>query len=393
LNDKGFGTASGKMQMLLMRRNYDHEDASSGTVATTLRYRSPERYPFRGGLAYIYSAELFEGGSLNPRRGAAWVLPNGRFSTLVEAYGEIDLAKLGLQGSDLKLGRVVSDYDFAPTLPIRQKPQALQGVFLTFDEWEDVSLDLGYIDRFSSWSSRTEGPDYPRAEFKPVEDVVSAHDGIAPPSGASGMQFINLNARLGSHTNLTIYDLYGRHLYNTFGVKSDTLLSSGEESSLKWKNHYITQKDVGTYENQLGQELSVHAWESSLPYRRGRFLLEPGIFSVMSDDDLRHPMESSLTWEYTLSWFTRAYRGNSDSVFLKSTYDFGDTLLYAMWFATDHQGNVGNGAFDQEIDIVVKHGFTDNLQATLKLGYGHQNNRNADNRDRTDMRLFVTYTF
>lgn len=394
LNTQVPGTFSGKLQLLMMRRNFDHEDASSGTLATTLRYLSPEKYPVQLGLSYIHTALLFEGGSLNPPEDGAHRVLNDRFSILQEAYLKIKLDSLGIEDSHFTIGRKNSDYDFAPSFAIRQKPQGLEGLFLHIGQWEDVSIDLGHIERFSSWAGRNEGGDYLHYRYQKIEDVIADHDNIATPDSASNMQFINIEAQPFSILDLTLYDLYGHNLYNTFGVKTALTLDSTETGSLVWNNHYINQTDVGDYDEVLGQGLDANAWESSLQFRHNNFMIEPGIFTVLSEDALRHPMESSLTWEYTLDWFTRPNLGDSNSAFLKSTYTWGDTLFYGLWFVTDHDSDVGNGAFDQEIDFVIKHNFTDNFSAAIKAGYGHQDNRGGDaDKDREDMRLFLTYTF
>ncbi|MFW5915800.1 MAG: hypothetical protein ACOCTQ_04930, partial [Planctomycetota bacterium] len=305
LNTQELGHFSGRVQLLLMRRNFDHQDASSGTLATTLGYVSPDRYPVQVGLTYIHSARLFEGGSLNPPEGGAYPVLNDRFSILQEAYLKWKLDDLGLSDSHFVVGRKNSDYDFAPTFAIRQKPQGLEGLFPHLGQWEDFSIDVGHIERFSSWGGRNEGSDYLHHRYQKIEDVVAAHDGISAPGGASSMQFVNLDAQPLPWLDLTVYDLYGYNLYNTFGLKTATTLQDGENGDLVWKKHLVVQNDVGNYNRALGEGLDATALETSLALTRGDFMLEPGLFSVFSDDDLRHPTESSLTWENTLSWFTR----------------------------------------------------------------------------------------
>jgi predicted porin len=106
-------------------------------------------------------------------------------------------------------------------------------------------------------------------------------------------------------------------------------------------------------------------------------------------------MESSFMWEYTMNWYTRATRGKSQSAYVKTVYTLGKTTLYGLWFVTDHTDDVGadGQALDQEVNVVVKHQFSDSLSAAVKAGYGHRDNRQGDNDEQEDYRLFITYDF
>lgn len=392
INELGIGTFSGKVQTLFMRRNYDGQDASSGTLAETLNYRSPQLGPFTFGLQYIHADRLFEGGSLDPANGAGWTILNTDFDVLNEAYINLNFDFAGLSGTDLTVGRQIADYNFAPTYAIRQKPQAIEGVTISSEDVPGVTFEIGHIEEFSSWSTRDGGSDLYKASFNDIEDVIADSEGVATPD-TDGMQFVSVSSDMLPRTNVTVYDLFGEDLYNTFGAKADVSLLKSEELDVTWKNHYIMQKDVGNFPN----EIDAQTIESAVAFESGPFMLQPGFMTVFGgdgDNDLRHPLESSMTWEYVLDWYTRPYLEGSDSAYLKGTYKYGDTLFYALYFATDHDRRTSGGAFDQELDIVIKHNITDRFYVTLKAGYGYQNNRGGnDDTDREDYRLFVGYKF
>lgn len=392
VNELGIGTVSGKIQALFMRRDFDGEDASSGTLAETLNYKSPHFGPFTFGLQYIRADRLFEGGSLEPAHGngQAWHILNTDFHVLNEAYVNLNFDFLDLPGTDLTVGRQIADYNFAPTYNCRQKPQAIEAAVLSSsDIISGVSFELGHIEKFSSWSTRDGGNAVYKASFNDIEDVIADSEGIASPD-THGMQFVTVSSGIIPQTDVTVYDLYGANLYNTFGAKADIKMLESDELRVTWKNHYIMQSDVGDFAN----DLDARTLESALEFKTGNLMVQPGVMTVFGGDDLRHPFESSLTWESLLDWYTRPNLDGSDSAYLKSTYTFGDTLLYALYFVTDHDRATDGGAFDQELDIVINHDVTDRLYVTLKLGYGYRDNRAGNpNTSREDYRLFVGYTF
>ncbi len=393
VNELGIGTFSGKVQALFMRRNYDGEDASSGTLAETLNYKSPQLGPLTLGLQYIRADRLFEGGGLEPPNGAAWTIHNSDFEVLNEAYINMNFGFLDLPKTDLTVGRQIAHYNFAPTYNCRQKPQAIQAAVLSSkDIIPGVSFELGHIEKFSSWTTRDGSGDAYRSSFNDVGDVIADSEGIATPD-THGMQFLTVSSDIIPRTDVTVYDLYGENLYNTFGAKANVSVFESEGLNVTWKNHYIMQKDVGDFP----KELDAQTIESGLAFKKDNLMLQPGVMTVFGgdgDNDLRHPLQSTLTWQYILDWYNRPNLEGSDSAYLKSTYTFGDTLLYALYFVTDHDRATSGGAFDQELDIVVKHNVTERFYVTFKAAYGYRDNRaGASDTSREDYRLFVGYKF
>ncbi|MBS3734901.1 MAG: hypothetical protein KGY99_08235 [Phycisphaerae bacterium] len=394
VNQLGIGTFSGKVQFLAMRRDYDGQDAGSGTLATTIRYRSPEYHNIRFGAEYIWTPRLFEGGCRDEPPNPGWVILNDDFHVLSEAYVDVGLAAIGLDRTRVIIGRQKSEYDFAPAYPIRQKAQYIEGVVLKCRQFEHLSVDVGHIERFSSWSTRSGRGDWLRAGFNDVEDIVADYESDSRIREANtGMQFVSATTDAIPRVTLTVYDLYGCDLYNTLGLKADVALYKTDTASVTWKNHYIMQRETGS----CPVDIDADVIESSLAVQAGNLLVEPGIISTCGGNDarndFRHPFESTLTWQYTLLWNTRAHLAGSDSVYLKSKYTFGKNLLYFLGMATCHENNVNDGSTDYELNAVYKYTFTDNFSVTLKAGWAHRNYGNGDSPEYSDLRLFVTYSF
>ena len=395
VNEAGIGKFSGQVQFLGMRRTWDKDtESSGGTVAATIRYRTPEFHGISGGLEFIFCPELFEGGSGEPRQGGAWNVLNDDFNLLSEAFIDVKLGFIGLDKSSIRVGRMKSNYDFAPTYAIRQKAQYLEAAVLKLYDIEHFKIDIGHIEKFSSWSGRDGAGDWLRADFNRVEDVIAHYEGDDRINSANtGMQFVQIKTDIIPGVDLTVYDLFGCDLYNTFGVKANVDVVKNDDWSLKWKNHYISQRGVGSYPVSLSSDVI----ESSLAFKCGDFTLEPGIMTVFggneASNDHRHPFESSLTWQYTLMWNTRANLGGSDTFFLKSSYTLGDHFFYALGMVTCHENDVDGGSTDYELNGVYRYKFTENISATIKAGWGLHNEGDGDSPERTDLRLFVTYKF
>ena len=397
VNQAGIGKFSGQIQFLVMRRTWDgakNMEASSGTVAATIRYRSPEFSGISGGLEYIFTPKLFEGSSGEARQGGGWQTLNDDFHVLSEAFIDVKLGFIGLEKSSIRIGRQKCNYDFAPAIPIRQKSQYMEAVVLKLYDIDHFKIDIGHIEKFSSWSGRMGQGDWLQANFNSVEDIIADYEGDNRIRSAdTGMQFVQVGTDIIPFVNLTAYDLFGFDLYNTFGVKAYVNLVKNDDWSLTWKNHYISQRDVGSYPI----EVSSDAIESSLAFKSGDLTLEPGIMKVFGDNesanDLRHPFESSLMWEYILMWNTRANLGGSDTVFMKSTYTLDNHFFYLLGMATYHEDDVRNGSTDYELDAIYRYKFTEDISTTIKFGYGFRNPEDGDSLKRTDLRLFITYKF
>ncbi len=391
VNEQGWGEFSGRVQTLLMRRQYSRTgDGNSGTVSFLLNYASPEYCGLSGGAQYLYNWRFFEGGSQNMPQGGGYWIHNDDFNVLNEAYLKFNLGALGFGETHLKAGRQILDYDFAPKYEIRQKPQAFEAAVISCREIEGLTVDAGHIERVSSWSSRDDGPSSLRANFMDVEDRI----GVNYP--ASGMQFISATLDRIENWSFTIYDLYGNDLFNTFGAKGSWTTNLEEDLQLAVKAHYIHQDEEGRMDKDGLGVLDADLAELALEVKAGPLSVQPGYVRVAGRtgmNDLLIPFRTSITIDPEMLWWTHqsanSFLGGTNSLYLKGVYKLENTLFYMLYVHADRD----NQDVTQEIDFVVKHNFTPSLYASVKIGYGHTDNKNGADLEGQDYRLFAGYTF
>lgn len=385
VDDAGYGQFSGKLQSLLMHRDMERAgQGTSGTLALTMNYLTPELGPFRLGGQFIYSGLVFQSGDSAIINSGYW-LSNDEFGLINEGYLTIDLAKMKIPRTELKIGRQVVNYDFAPTYNIRQKDQSFEAIILKTEPVDGLHVDLGHLERFSSWASRSGGPSTWRANFIDVERRVGV------PYSTNGFQFISAVYDGCKPWNFTLYDFYGDDMYNTFGAKVAYRWDMGQNAgAVTLRTHYAYQQDVGRMKRDGLGSIGSTAWEVALDYARGGFTLSLGGF-IVRGDDFQTPFRTSFTIDTELLWYTMQFAGGSSSGFLKGVYKCNSWMFYTMYVITDHN----DGTFCQEIDAVVKYSFNKNIYTAVKAGYGHRNNHRlfGRNSDALDLRWFAGWSF
>jgi len=399
LNSQGIGTFSGKAQMLFMRYDWEHGgddgDANAATLALTLDYRSPELNGVTVGVQVIESMRLFEGGSMDPDHGADWVMGNSDFGLFNEAFVDVRLGLVGLDNTVLSVGRKILNLDFAPSYAYRQKAQSYEGVFVTWDENEALSLTAGHIERMSSWFSwdRTDNRvlEY---HFVDVEDLERAN-GVG--YSTRGMDFVSLTLSGLPETSVTLYDFYGHDLYNTFGAKVRHQMALVEGLDTAVQGHYIGQRDVGRMDSDGAGDIDADLCDLSLSVSKGGLTVQLGVTSLAGrgqKDELHVPFRTNLTIDPEMLWYTRQFMGGSDSYYAMSTYSRGNTFVYALYVLTDHEAYVDGGAVDQEVNLMVSRKVTDNFTASALFGFGHRNNKaGGADINAEDCRLILAYRF
>ena len=395
-HEKGFGQFSGKLQLLLLRRDFREGepdgDANSGSIGLTLDYLSPEVHGATAGLQFIDVEKLIDSGSRDHSAGEAWLNSNSDYTTLNEVFVNLDLEPVGLPGTSLKVGRQILKLDFAPSYAIRQKAQAYEAAVLTREQQDGLSIALGHIERFSSWSSRDGRMDTMAATV----DFVDVEDTAGVDYGTRGIEFASVTWRGFPSTTITLYDFYAHDLYNTLGLKLSHTIAAGEETAVALKCHYLGQTDVGRMDRDGAGEVRSNMLEVAVQLKAGRLTIEPGYTTISGDaaeNNVRVPFRTSFTIDPELLWYTRQFDAGSDSFHLKGTYSIGSTSFYALYVMTCHEDNTGGGATDQEINGVVKHNFGASFYAAAKIGYGVQDNRDGRDSNANDSRLFLGYTF
>lgn len=382
--ETGYGRFSGKLQGLLMHRDIDGAGhATSGTLAGTLNYRSPDWNGLYLGGQYIYSWLLFEDGCRKISGPAYW-LSNDEFGVLNEAHVGFDFGAIGLEGAELKVGRQVLNYDFAPTYNIRQKDQSYEGVVLTTTPCENFTLDLGWFRRFSSWASREGGPSTWRADFIDVEERVGV------PYESNGFFFVSAGYSPCEEVQLGFYDFYGDELFNVSGLKGAWTFGCGP-GDVTLRGHWAHQRDVGRMDRDGLGNISSNAIELGGDYAIDGLTLSTGVVLIRGDD-FQTPFRTSFTIDTELLWYTMQFEGDTSSAYLKGIYKWEDWMFYAMYVASDHRG----GRLCQEIDVVVKYTFDCGVYTSVKAGYGDRRFPAAMGKGRMnalDLRWFCGWTF
>jgi hypothetical protein len=233
------------------------------------------------------------------------------------------------------------------------------------------------------------------AEFNEVETAVGV------PYHTSGMAFFSATCERIEGARLTLYDFFMDDVVNTLGAKADVVLHSTPGAETTLKTHYVSQRDVGRMDSDGLGEVRADVLDAGVEFKRGNLCVQPGITTVFGDDpedDLILPFRSTLTIDPELLFFTRQFVGGSNSAYLRATYGFGNTFLYGMYVMTDHDADrgpaTGNGALDQELDLMIRHDFSEHFYAAFLVGYGHRDNRRGISDSRAeDMRLFLGFSF
>lgn len=377
-----YGKISGKVQSLLMHRDIDDKgDGSSGTVAVTLNYLSPDFHGFTAGGQFIHSTRLFDSGSVS---NAGYWLSNDDFNVLNEAWIAYDFGSMGWEKARLKVGRQIVNYDFAPTYNTRQKAQSFEAAILKFEPIEGLKVDVGHLERFSSWASRDGGSGSSwRANFI---DVASAA-GVSYDT--DGFQFISAVYDTPGPWSFAAYDFYGHDLYNVFGAKAAYQHELGAAGTITLRGHWANQQDVGRMDTDGLGNISSNIVELGVDWARNGLTLSTGAV-IVNGDRFQTPFRTSFTIDTELLWYTDQFVGETDSGYLKGVYKTGPWLFYAMFVIDQHEDDT----ICREIDAVVKYNFTDDVYTTVKAGYGDRKySEKDDHPEAIDLRWFVGWNF
>lgn len=383
LEKSGFGSFSGRIQTLLMHRDIEGTgDGTSGTAAITLDYLSPEFHGFTLGGQFISSTRLFESGSVPS---AGYWLSNDDFNVLNEGYLAYDFDKLGWKDSSIKVGRQIVNYDFAPAYFIRQKAQSFESAILKLEPADGLCIDIGHLDRFSSWSSREGGVGAaPRADFVDVEQAAGV------TYDTTGIQFISAVYDGCEPWSLAMYDFYGNDLYNVFGAKGSYKWELGSDAgALICRTHWANQQDVGRMDVDGLGSISSNVVELGVDWAREGLTLSAGAV-VVNGDRFQIPFRTSFTIDTELLCYTDQFQGETNSGYLKGVYKTGNWLFYSMFVIDQHEDDTTC----REIDGVVKYNFTDGFSTTVKAGYGDRKySGDSGHSDAVDLRWFLAWTF
>ncbi len=367
----------GSALFLAMGRDYGGDnkgESASASIRLSASSQLAESVALRA--EYLRVENLWENG----REGAPYWLSNDNISLLNEFHLDFDLARAGLSKSKLQIGRQLVSYDFFAPYKVRHKAQSMEGLVFKTSAIDGISLDIGHIERYSSWPCREGGTSALNSEFMSISERL----GFA--EGDSGVQFVSAKWKQGDAWDFSVYDYYVNEFYNNAGLKVAYALRNANRTGdwiVSW--HVVSQSGEGY--------MSTHeadAMELNLRYKLGGLTLDSGWTHVANASSLAVPFRTSFAIDATLLWYTSQFEAATDSLHLKMAYKKGAWALVGVLVDAKH----ADDRREQECDLVVKRSFENGLWAAFKGGYGHRDFADFRDSERaTDLRLFVGYDF
>lgn len=370
INDKGYGTISGRIQSLSMYRDFEGRAAgvngANSTLGFVLNYTSPEFGGFDAGLGYNYAGEIYE-------NNASALMANDDIHLLNEGWVRYNFGAFDLTNTTALAGRKINNGEVFRADDFRQKARSIEAIQLASTDHADHQYTVGHALRMSNWiqaGDRWDFNDFGDVFGKNYDDSDGVTWGEATSTRINGVE-------------VALFDAYAWDVANLIGTRA------------KWD---VAEKSavLGYYrhENNVGDavEQTSDAFGLSLQQKIGNVTLEPGLFSVHGDGLLFQETTTGINHALGSSMmiYARQFAGGADTAYLKAVTKIGKTTLYGLYNYT-WQNKL---AFDgQELNLVVKQQILDNLSAAVKGGIGHLDNETDGNSTATDVRLFITYTF
>lgn len=363
--------------LLVMGRDYGGGvNGSAGAASLTLAAKSDLTEDLTLGLKAVRVETLFEEG----REDAAYWLSNDTSTSLSEAFLSYRFTSPFIEDALVTLGRKELSYPFLPAYKVRHQAQALEGAFAAARVNKRLSIDVGHIERYSSWPSRQDGPSRLDTDFRKLGERVGQ------PSVRSAVQFVSTS--FGSdRLSLQAYDYYANALYNNLGLKA-TYAVPTEENDGQWflSAHAINQ------DGDNGGALATHSASSlelNLRYKRGAITLDTGWTRIARSDSLLTPFRTSYVNDATLLWYTNQFEAGTQTYHAKAVYSKNPWTLVAVFVQASHLDRRA----ESEIDLVAKRKLSEKLSVCVKAGYGRCvfDESNRHHTSATDLRLFVDY--
>jgi len=377
INDKGFGTFSGRIQSLTMYRDYENVGNGYNTnLGVILAYQTPNFAGFDLGIAYNYAFALDNNNSWK-------MLANDDINVINESWLRYNFDILNLEDTAILAGRKISNGEVFRADDYRQKSRAIEGVMFQTKDIPNTTLTLGHAYRMSSWIDSGD-----RSDFNRFSDVFGGRRGLVDkygiPYDTNGITWIE-----GTYTGfegweIALYDAYAWDVSNLVGTR------------IKW-NLCDELAFIGYYrhEGNVGKALTRNSnvYGLSIMQKVGPVTLEGGYFGVRGDTlrfnelttGINHPLGA------TMMVYSGQFNGASDTAFIKAVAKIDKLTLYMLYNYTWQQ----NAPFDgQELNFVAKYPLFENFVVAAKIGFGYRDwKNNTDDTNAVDTRLFLTYNF
>ena len=371
LNDKGYGTFSGRIQSLSMYRDFEGRAAgvngANSTLGFILGYTSPEFAGFDAGLAYNYAGEWFE-------NNASTLMANNEIHLLNEGWVRYNFSALNLTNTTVLAGRKINNGEVFRADDFRQKSRSIETIQIASTDHPDHQYTVGHAIRMSSWIQAGD-----KWDFNDFGDVFGAGDDT---DGVTWGEVVNNRIQ---GLEVALFDAYAWDVANLIGTRIKWDMA--EKSALL--GYYRHENEVGKADNRNSEAFGL-----SFQQKVGKVTLEPGFFSVHG---------SNLRFQETTTGINHAlgasmmiyggqFNGGADTAYFKAVSKIGKTTLYGLYNYTWQSKSAFN--FDgQELNLVVKQQITDNFSIAAKGGIGYRDIKNGGNTTATDARLFLTYAF
>ncbi len=396
VNDLGIGTFSGKVQSLTMFRDYnsrggDMPNADTSTLALTLNYKTEDFNGFYFEAEYIGSMKAF-GKDHNEVRAI-----NDTFSLMSVASLNGSLKALGLEKTDIKLGRFVADYFWAPNIAPRQKGQYIEGAEIRINEIENHAISLGWVNRFSTWSTTDAWVDF-SSEFESAADIAVGGDYGEDSDGTFFFDYVYTGIE---GLNFNFANLYTDNVMNT------TMTHFEYDLNEKWAilGTYYYQESVGYGDEAFGSNgagLRAQIIEGGLKYKYNEDAYTTiGYWKILGDNDgdtdesLKTPFQDNLVYSWPLMGDPNGAGAGNQGVYVEGFTPINEkSWLWAM--AAYYNPGASSGSYNgTELNAVYGYDFNDSWSASLKLGVAFldANDTGEDDTVCYDTRFFVTYKF
>jgi len=371
LNDKGYGTFSGRIQSLSMYRDFEgppprNGNGANSTLGFVLGYTSPEFAGFDAGLAYNYAGEWFDNNN-------SGLMANDDIHLLNEAWVRYNFGVLDLTNTTALAGRKINNGEVFRADDFRQKARAIETIQLDSTDLADHRFTVGHAIRMSNWIQVGD-----RWDFNDFGDVfVAGYD----TDGVTWGEAVSTKIQ---GLEVALFDAYAWDVANLIGTRAKWDIA--EKSALL--GYYRHENDVGKAASR-----NSDAFGLSFQQKIGAVTLEPGIFSVHGSTLRFHEATTGINHALGASMmiYGGQFNGGADTAYFKAVAKLGKTTLYGLYNHTWQK----NGIFDkgQELNLVVKQQIIDNLSIAVKGGIGYRDMKAGSNTTATDVRLFLTYAF
>ncbi len=367
LNEKGYGTVSGRIQSLTMYRDFETlGEGANTTLGILLGYTSPEWAGFDLGGAYNYAGQIHS-------HDMTELLANDPIHLLNEGWLRYRMSALGLEETGVRGGRKISQGEVFRADDYRQKSRSLELVQLESTDLPGGQFTLGHAFRLSDWISAGD-----RWEFRDFGEV------FGTDYDTDGVTWAELGCSRFAGLEMALFDAYAWDVSNLLGTR---VAWGPDEQDWGLVGYYRYESDVGESERRRSAVYGL-AWQQQV----GKVSLEPGFFSVQGDDlrfqetttGINHPLGSSLMV------YPAMFAGGADTAYLKSVTKVNKTLLYLLYGYTWHSKKAFSG---QEVDVVVKQQIFEQFSVAFKGGYGSRRLDEGGSTSALDLRMFLTYAY